>query len=76
MFKAKLRALIPSLSIGQIVLLLSVAVSIIAIVVVMNLSNVVHQRAISDLAREEARQTSRLVFQSLYSAMKKRLDQG
>ncbi|MDV7338209.1 EAL domain-containing protein [Terasakiella sp. A23] len=71
MLKAKLRALIPSLSIGQIVLLLSLTVSVIAIVVVVNLSHVVHQRAISDLAREEARQTSQLVFQSLYSAMKK-----
>jgi len=71
MIKRKIRALIPSMSIGQIVLLLSVAVTIVAIVIVLNLSNMVHQRAISDLAREEARQTSQLVFQSLYSAMKK-----
>ena len=71
MVTGKLRALIPSMSIGQIVLLLSTAVTIFAIVIVMNLSNIVQNRAISDLAREEARQTSQLIFQSLYSAMKK-----
>ncbi|NVJ92130.1 MAG: EAL domain-containing protein [Methylocystaceae bacterium] len=62
------------MSIGQIVLLLSVTVTVIAIVIVINLSHVVHDKAISDLAREEARQTSRLIFQSLYSAMKKGWD--
>jgi diguanylate cyclase (GGDEF)-like protein len=70
----KKRRLIPSMSIGQIVLLLSVTVTVIAIVVVVNLSHVVHDKAISDLAREEARQTSRLIFQSLYSTMKKGWD--
>lgn len=67
----RLSQLIPSMSIGQIVLALSVTVTVLAIVIVMNLSSVVQNRAISDLAREEARQTSQLVFQSLYSAMKK-----
>lgn len=71
MTKGKLRSLVPSMSIGQIVLLLSVTVTVLAIVVIMNLSHLIQNRAISDLAREEARQTSQLVFQSLYSAMKK-----
>lgn len=62
---------IRTLSIGQFVFLLSMAAMILAVVVVMLMSTFVERRAISDLAQEEARQTSELIFQSLYAAMRK-----
>ena len=61
----------PSLRIGEVVLLLSLAVSGVAVLVVFTLSFVIERKAIEDLAVEEARQTSKLVFESLYSAMSK-----
>ena len=60
-----------ALSIGQLLISLSVAVLSIAVVVVFSLSSFVEKRAVNDLAKEEARQTAQLVFQSLYSAMRK-----
>ncbi len=61
----------PSLGISHIVLLVSAVTMAIALVVILILSNSVKTRAVADLAREEARQTSRLVFQGLYSVMRK-----
>ncbi|EKV27009.1 putative signal transduction protein [Caenispirillum salinarum AK4] len=62
---------IRTLSIGQFVFLLSMAAMILAVVVVLLMSTFVERRAIGDLAQEEARQTSELIFQSLYTAMRK-----
>ena len=69
--KKGLRRLLPSMSIGQVVLLLSVMVMVIAVVVVLAMSQIVRSKAINDLAREEAQQTSALIFESLFSAMRK-----
>ncbi|CAA7621462.1 bifunctional diguanylate cyclase/phosphodiesterase [Magnetospirillum sp. UT-4] len=61
----------PSISITRFVLLLSVTATLLAIGVVTLVSSHVRERSIHDLAREEARQTSTLVFEALYSAMRK-----
>ena len=60
-----------TLSITQLVVLLSAGATIIALAVVFGVSGYVRDRALQDLARNEARQTSLLVFESLYSAMRK-----
>ncbi len=60
-----------TLRIGEVVLLLSATVTVLAVVVVYTMSQFIERKAIQDLAVEEARQTSKLVFQSLYSAMSK-----
>ncbi len=62
---------IKSITMGQLVLLLSFGFTVITIIVVLIISINLQKRAINDLARQDARQTSRLVFQSLYSAMRK-----
>lgn len=58
-------------TIGQFTLLLSAAIIVFAGVMVLLLSTFIERRAIEELAQEEARQTSELIFQSLYSAMRK-----
>ncbi len=58
-------------SIGQFTLLLSAAIIVFAGVMVLLLSSFIERRAVEELAEEEARQTSELIFQSLYSAMRK-----
>jgi hypothetical protein len=58
-------------SITKVVFLLSLAATGLALVVVMLVSGHVRERSIHDLARDEARQTSALVFEALYSAMRK-----
>lgn len=61
-------------TIGQFMLMLSATVMVIAVAMVMLLSTFIERRAVGDLAHEEARQTSELIFQSLYSAMRKGWD--
>lgn len=63
--------LIKPISLGRLLLLLSVLSMGIAFVLIFGLSGVMRDRAIHELAREDARKTSQLVFQSLYSAMRK-----
>jgi len=58
-------------SIGQLLLIVSATVLALAVLVVFGLSSIVEKRAVNDLAKDEARQTAQLVFQSLYSAMRK-----
>lgn len=58
-------------SIGQFMLFVSAVVMVVAVVLVLLLSTFIERRAITDLAEEEARQTSELIFQALYSAMRK-----
>lgn len=65
-----------SWTIGQLLVALSVTVLTLAVVVVFSLSSYVERRAVNDLAKEEARQTAQLVFQSLYSAMRKGWTKG
>jgi len=60
-----------SLSIKQLLLTMSAGVMILAVVVILSLSGLVEKKAIRDLARDEGRQIAQLVFQSLYSAMRK-----
>lgn len=64
-----------SFTIGQFMLLLSAAVMVFSVSTVMVLSSFIERQAITDLAEEDARQTSELIFQSLYSAMRKGWDQ-
>jgi diguanylate cyclase (GGDEF)-like protein len=60
-----------SLSLGQVVLILSATFLALAIVTILVISSFIQKRAVSDLAQEDARLTSQLVFESLYAAMRK-----
>lgn len=62
---------IARLTLGRLLIWLSVFSLALALVLVFFMSEMVSDRAIHELARDEARQTSRLVFQSLYSGMRK-----
>lgn len=64
------------LTIGQFMLLVSGLAMTLAITTVFLLSGVIERRAVEDLAQEDARQTSELIFQSLYSAMRKGWDKA
>lgn len=56
---------------GRLLILLSLFSLAIALVLIFSLSGFVRDRAVHQLARDDAQQTSKLVFQSLYSAMRK-----
>jgi diguanylate cyclase (GGDEF)-like protein len=58
-------------TIGQFTLLLSATIIVFAGIMVTLLSTFIERRAVEELAQDEARQTSELIFQSLYSAMRK-----
>ena len=60
-----------SISLGKLILILSALFFLITISILSIVTVDLRSRAIGNLAREDARKTSRLVFQSLYSAMKK-----
>ena len=62
---------IAQLTLGRLLILLSAFSMVVAFSLLFAISGMVRDRAIHDLAREDARQTSQLVFQSLYSAMRK-----
>jgi hypothetical protein len=55
----------------KMLVVLAMFVSALAFVLILTMTGVVRDRAVRDLARDDARQTSQLVFQSLYSAMRK-----
>ncbi len=59
------------ITLGSLLIYLSIFSLLFALFLVYALSGVVRDRAVRDLAREDAQQTSQLVFQSLYSAMRK-----
>lgn len=61
----------PRISITKVVFLLSLAATILAFGVVLLISGQVREKSVRDLARDEAHQTSTLVFETLYSAMRK-----
>ncbi len=67
----KLFGLAKQISLGKLLIVLSSVALIIAFVLIFSLSGILRDRAIHQLAREDAQQTSRLVFQSLYSTMRK-----
>ena len=56
---------------GRLILLLTVFSVAIALALILIMSGFVRDRAVHQLARDDALQTSKLVFQSLYSAMRK-----
>lgn len=68
---AYLLGLIRHMSLGRLLVILSAVAMVMAFVLIFGLSGAIRDRAVHDLAREDARQTSQLVFQSLYSAMRK-----
>jgi diguanylate cyclase (GGDEF)-like protein len=59
------------ITLGKLLVALSAFSLVLAFILVLVLANVVSDRAVHELARADARQTSELVFQSLYSAMRK-----
>jgi len=64
------------LTLGRLLILISIIAMVLAFVLVFFMSEVIRDRAIHELARDDARQTSRMVFQSLYSAMRKGWNKG
>lgn len=60
-----------TLTLAQLMGIAFGVVLVLALVIVWALSGYVEEKAVRDLAREEGRQASELVFQSLYSAMRK-----
>lgn len=59
------------ISITRVVFLLSLVATALAFGVVLLISGQVREKSVHDLARNEAHQTSTLVFETLYSAMRK-----
>lgn len=55
----------------KMLVVLGIFVLVLAFILILTMTGVVRDRAVRDLARDNARQTSQLVFQSLYSAMRK-----
>lgn len=62
---------IKQISLGRLLLILSFLSVGFATVLIFSLSGVMRDRAVHELARDDARQTSQLVFQSLYSTMRR-----
>jgi len=60
-----------SISLVQLIALLSLGFLVLSLLGLFLFTDVIKHKAINDLAREEAQQTSELIFQSLYSAMRK-----
>jgi diguanylate cyclase (GGDEF)-like protein len=59
------------LTLGRLLILISVMAALIASLLIYTMSESIRDHAIHELARDDAQQTSRMVFQSLYSAMRK-----
>ena len=59
------------LTLGRLLILLSIMAAAVAFLLVFFMSEMIRDRAIHELARDDARQTSKMVFQSLYSTMRK-----
>lgn len=62
---------VKQISLGRLLLILSILSVGFATVLIFGLSGVMRDRAVHELARDDARQTSQLVFQSLYSSMRR-----
>ncbi len=61
----------PRISITRVVFLLFLTATVLALGVVVAISSHVREKSVNDLARDEAHQTSTLVFETLYAAMRK-----
>lgn len=66
--------LFKQISLGRLLLTLSVLSVTFAFVLIFGLSGVMRDRAVHELARDDARQISQLIFQSLYSDMRRGWD--
>ncbi|MDO9054503.1 MAG: EAL domain-containing protein [Gallionella sp.] len=66
--------LFKQISLGRLLLTLSVLSVTFAFILIFGLSGVMRDSAVHDLARDDARQISQLVFQSLYSDMRRGWD--
>jgi len=60
-----------TLSLNQLVLVITFLFLVATLLGIYFTSNYIKDKAINDLARDDAYKTSQLVFQSLYSAMRK-----
>lgn len=67
----KLSGHIKRLTLGKLLVMLSIVAVLAAFLLIFFMSGVVRDRAIRELARDNAQQTSKMVFQSLYSVMRK-----
>lgn len=68
---SKLTDVVAKMTLGKLLLVLSVVSLVFASLLIFAVSGVVRDRAVHRLAQEDARQTSQMIFQSLYSAMRK-----
>lgn len=68
---SKLFALIAKMTLGKLLLVLSLVSLLFASVLIFAVSGAVRDHAVHQLAQEDARNTSQMIFQSLYSAMRK-----
>ena len=62
---------ISKLTLGRLLLVLSLISLLFAAILIFAVSNVVRDHAVHQLAQDEARQTTQMIFQTLYSAMRK-----
>lgn len=67
----KLADFVAKMTLGKLLVGLSVVSLVIASALIFAVSGAVRDHAVHQLAQEDARQTSQMIFQSLYSAMRK-----
>lgn len=72
----KLLDFVAKMTLGKLLLILSAFSLIFASILIFAMSGAVRDHAVHQLAQEDARQTSQMVFQSLYSAMRKGWNKG
>ena len=60
-----------TISLSRLIVIITILFLLSTVILIYLTSHHIKQRAINDLARDDARQTSELVFQSLYTAMRR-----
>ncbi|MBK9160484.1 MAG: bifunctional diguanylate cyclase/phosphodiesterase [Nitrosomonadales bacterium] len=73
-FRKALRNANPQLTLGKLLVLVSALSLALGFTLIFFLSSIVRDHAVHQLAHDDARQTSKLVFQSLYAGMRKGWD--
>lgn len=68
---SRLIEVVAKMTLGKLLLLLSVISLLFASLLIFAVSGAVRDHAVHQLAQDDARQTSQMIFQSLYSAMRK-----
>lgn len=68
---SKLLEVVAKLTLGNLLVILSLLSLLFASLLIFLMSGAVRDHAVHQLAQEDARQTSQMIFQSLYSAMRK-----